>query len=126
MSRTKIFLVDDDEINNYLNVAIIKRVSPDTEIMEFRNGLEALKYFKSQRHEEGEKTLVLLDIRMPVMNGFEFLEEIKAAGALFRNTLSVVLLTSSDNPRDIEKARNYEVDGYLNKPLNEDALRPFL
>lgn len=126
MDRSKIFLVDDDEISNYLNQSIIKRMSPGIEVREFRNGLEALNFFKSQRYDGGDKSLVLLDIRMPVMNGFEFLEQVNAAGSPLKESLSVIMLTSSDNPRDLEKARTFAVEGYLNKPLNEEALRPFL
>lgn len=89
-------------------------------------GLRLLNTLKKQKHQGDGSILALLDIRMPVMNGFEFLEEVNSVGGPLKDSLSVIMLTSSDNPLDLEKARSYKAKGYINKPLNEESLRPFL
>jgi CheY-like chemotaxis protein len=63
---------------------------------------------------------------MPVMNGFEFLEEIRNSNLKTKDSMRVVMLSSSDNPRDLEKAKSFEVLGYINKPLKEESISTYL
>lgn len=126
MEPKKIYLIDDDEISNFLNANLISKIAPHLGVVSFTSGSEALRHFKTQPTEQIQNCLILLDIRMPVMSGFEFLEEIETAGIGINNSTSIIVLSSSDNPRDIEIAKKHEVFGYLNKPLSEEALKPYL
>lgn len=121
----KVFLVDDDETSNFLNRILIQEMQEVDQIYVAKNGKEALnKVHDFIALEEAEwPQLILLDINMPVMDGFEFLEEFSKYDALKRNKILIVLLTSSDSQKDIDKAKNYNIAGYLNKPLTEEKLQ---
>jgi len=126
MSFNRIILVDDDEISNFLSISLIRKIDPEIEIIPFRNGKEALDYLKNEGLSKRKSNLILLDIRMPVMNGFEFLEEVRNTNLKIKDSMRVVMLSSSDNPRDLEKAKSFEVLGYINKPLKEESISTYL
>jgi CheY-like chemotaxis protein len=122
---SEILLVDDDPITNYLNEDFISGFGLSERIVTKENGREALKYVEENWVNPVYATqpkLILLDINMPVMDGFGFLEH------FFRlpvEEVSIFLLTTSENIKDLEKARKYRISGYLNKPLevNHDFIR---
>jgi len=126
MPFNRIILVDDDEISNFLSISLIRKIDPEIEIIPFRNGKEALDYLKNEGLSKRKSNLILLDIRMPVMNGFEFLEEVRNTNLKIKDSMRVVMLSSSDNPRDLEKAKSFEVLGYINKPLKEESISTYL
>jgi CheY-like chemotaxis protein len=88
----------------------------------FSNGLEALHFLMANSDGIEENYLLLLDINMPVMNGWELLEMISEKG--LGKSVYVVILTSSIDDLDRKKAFTYDrVMGYIEKPLNRDALK---
>ncbi|MFY8109968.1 MAG: response regulator [Bacteroidia bacterium] len=105
----KVILVDDDPINNLVTKRLLQKINPTLEIMDFTNAHEALEHLKSSRID-----LILLDINMPGMNGWEFLNELENSG----NKTPVLMLSSSIDPNDHCKSINYKsVRGFLRKPL---------
>ena len=118
--KTKVLLVDDDIINNKLNLMILKR-RQHVEIVDVcYNGAEALQFIKENCVEqETDKfpQIILLDIKMPVMNGIEFLEHFEQLPARVTNRIQVVVLSSSSNERDLKAANQFRIAGYINKPL---------
>ncbi len=109
-----IFLIDDDPINNLINQRLISKVEIGETIREFLSGINALQDLEGI--PEDEKVLILLDINMPIMNGWEFLDKYIN---LFpeRNDL-IVILSSSIDFQDRLKAQEYSVvAGFLEKPL---------
>ncbi|WP_339810286.1 response regulator [uncultured Imperialibacter sp.] len=126
MPVNRIILVDDDEISNFLSISLIKKIDPEIEIIPFRNGKEALDYLQNESLSKRRSNLILLDIRMPVMNGFEFLEEVHNSDLRIKDSMRVVMLSSSDNPRDLERAKSFKVLGYINKPLKEESISTYL
>lgn len=84
--------------------------------MTCRNGREALAYLENPT--EGLPNLILVDVRMPVLDGFEFLDQVRAMPIPLSDSVLVVMLSSFSNPKDQEKARQLNVP-YLIKPLQE-------
>lgn len=107
-----LLLVEDDEVDIMSIEKSIKNASFIDKMHIAKNGLEGLEALKKIT----SPVIVLLDLKMPVMNGFEFLEELRKNEKL-KNT-PVIVLTSSELDIDIEKAYSYNVAGYITKPLN--------
>lgn len=121
----KILLVDDDELFNYIHLEILKKLKLAEKVEIAVNGKEALNFFKGE-NKESFPEIVLLDIDMPIMNGFEFLHELSTNYEDAFNKTQIIMLTSSISQRDIDKAKEYKVSGYLNKPLNVDTFQETL
>ncbi|MFN3404943.1 MAG: response regulator [Cytophagaceae bacterium] len=121
---SKILLVDDDNINNYINKHLILKAGFAQEVNIVLNGEEALNYLKSQDAEGHEMPeLLLLDINMPVMDGFEFLEAFTKQTIKGSENIKIVMLTTSTNPNDTGKIKDtLIVKDYINKPLTEGKL----
>lgn len=121
----KILLVDDDKITNFVNEKLIKSLGITTEIETCFSGLSALEYVKKllQQNETGPD-LVLLDINMPIMDGFEFLDELQLLPKSFNHSIKIVMLSSTLNEEDKNKALRFgNVVDFLNKPLSLDKLK---
>lgn len=121
-----IMLVDDDEINNFITVKLIRKGFADAVISTFLNGRLAIDRLKDIIENEPEKMpdYILLDINMPVMNGWEFLEEYKAASLDPERRIIIYILSSSVFSNDIDKAKSYEsVANFISKPLNLESIK---
>lgn len=118
-----ILLIDDDEVSNYLTEITLKTEGLAEKIETALNGEEGLSKLKNiygdGRIEKPE--LILLDISMPVLDGFGFLQ--KFNDLELTQKPKVVILTSSRNRKDMAKIKNYNIAGYLNKPLSADEFR---
>lgn len=119
-----VLLVDDDSINNFINERLIRKANISEEVQVVLNGKEALDYLKrrSEAYNKRSPDLILLDINMPVMDGFEFLEAFKKLDLKDKKSIVIVMLTTSTNPNDTQRLNNSEVVGYINKPLTVKKL----
>ena len=114
-----IFLVDDDPINNLINRRLLGKTGIGNQIEEYLSAQEALEKLKSL--PEKGSLLIFLDINMPVMNGWEFLEEYKTQ--FTHRDDKIVILSSSIDFLDRQKALEYPiVSGFLEKPLSLDKI----
>ncbi len=115
-------IIDDDTIYTKLLIKLLKLKKLCSNILVFKNGKEAIEYFQGLSPIEKEKNtpeLIFLDINMPVMNGWEFLNEFKTIRDDIENQLSLYVVSSSIDPMDYKKAKEIEmVDGYLSKPVS--------
>ncbi|MFI0490144.1 response regulator [Flavobacterium sp.] len=125
----KILCIDDDPITLMLCKMVIKKTSFSNEIDTARNGEEALDYFKTikQSNSEGKlKTLpqlIFLDLNMPVMGGWEFLDSFSTIEYSDYNHIKVIILSSTIDPADIEKSKKYSmVIDFLSKPISIEML----
>lgn len=131
MSQGKrILIVDDDETTLMLTRIFLESMSLN-DVHSSSNGQEALDFItanclSSVGSPEKCPDVVLLDLNMPVMDGYEFLEEFNSMEELKERNIRIVVVSSSDSKRDREKAAQFNVAGYLVKPLTEEKLRPFL
>ena len=128
----KILLVDDDEVTCYINRSLLEEMEVGKQIESVHDGMQALQYVKGKfigsAPPHYETDLLFLDLNMPVMNGFEFLEELHNSADIDRSRLKIIILTSSSNKKDAEKATLYNelVSGYITKPLNEEKLKELI
>lgn len=119
-------LVDDDEINNFITVKLIRKAYPDAIISTFLNGRLAIDNLKNilQHAPDAIPDYILLDINMPVMNGWEFLEEYKSSGLDPDKKITIYILSSSVFSNDIDKAKSYaSVANFISKPLNLESIK---
>lgn len=125
--EVRILLVDDDRASNFLNTRLIESVAGDLAIVSVLSAAEALKYFEGRQRftKHDDRVVVMLDINMPSMDGFEFLESLKTENFDYTG-ITFFILSSSANIRDIKKAKSYKVDGYITKPLSREKVQSIL
>jgi CheY-like chemotaxis protein len=124
-----IFLIDDDGLVNFLNQEIIKDAYPDKNVQSFESATEAIETLKKLAYtpDSSLPQLILLDINMPVMDGWEFLDAFVQLPSNVVNDCKVVMHTSSIDPRDVEKAKTFSsVTDYITKPLTLQDLSKIL
>ena len=119
-----ILLIDDDEINNFLSREIINLYMPLTKVDSFTNPEEALEYIREKlKLQQPLPDIILLDINMPLMDGWEFLKAIDTLEQRNHFTTTVYLYTSSVYHEDKLKAKNYSIVKKLfTKPLTVEAI----
>ena len=124
----EILIVEDNTVERRLIKRRISKADASREIIEAVNGKEALDYLChkfSSSDKIDHKVVITLDINMPIMNGRELLKELDKCD--FKSSLSVIIVSSSDNSEDISLCRSYEfVDDYITKPLNQDMVEKIL
>lgn len=107
-----IILIDDDEINNFIVPKLIRTIYPEVEVKKFIDPFEAL--YKLSESEITPETIVLLDLNMPLMDGWQFLDQLAEKNL----KCNVFILTSSENPFDLEHSKKNElVKGFFTKPM---------
>jgi len=114
-----IFLVDDDPINNLINKRLLGKTEVSESILEFLEADLALK--KIEDFQQNQQLLIFLDINMPVMNGWEFLNHYQEKFPDRKD--EIVILSSSIDFQDRQKALSFNiVSGFLEKPLSLDKI----
>ena len=121
-------LVDDNSDDNFFHERIIKKSEAADLVVAKQTGQDALDYLKSEKATEDlHPDLIFLDINMPGMNGWEFLEEYEKLDEKFKSRAIVVMLTTSANPDDKLKAKAMNVaSDFKIKPLTEEMLQEII
>lgn len=122
---SKIYLVDDQDLINTLNTMQFRKLGLEDKVRSYTNPELALDDIRFSQNPE-ERIIVFLDINMPEMTGFEFLEFMMLEE--FPTTVEVVIVTSSINPKDQEQAKEYSkyVKGFISSPLKLAHIEHFL
>lgn len=129
----RVLLVDDDEICSYLHQLLMEEADVAKEFKHISDPRVALKYmldyYSTQPAIKPDcPDLVFLDINMPGIDGFEFLEELDQLSEVDQTKFLIIMLTVSDHPNDKEKVDSMgnKIAAYLNKPLLEEDIQKVL
>lgn len=124
-----VLFIDDDPITLMLCKMVIKKASFSNEIATSKNGEEALQYFialkqlDSSNEFKKHPQLIFLDLNMPVMGGWEFLDSFSTEDYADYNKTKVIILSSTIDPEDLEKSKKYPmVIDFLSKPISKEML----
>lgn len=120
-----ILIIDDDEINNFIAAKLIDKIEPKANVFTCLNGQEGLEYLLSKIDNIEElPDIIFLDINMPVMNGWEFLEEYDKIKPRIPKTITINMLSSSVYNDDIAKSKSFSsVDKFISKPLTIEKIQ---
>jgi CheY-like chemotaxis protein len=125
-----VLIVDDDAVSSYLIHLTIQQIDIAEHIATVLNGKEALDFLQhhclDENREEFCPAFILLDLNMPIMDGFEFLEAFQGKYAAYADKITICILSSSSAEKDQQKALKYSVAGFITKPLTEEKLKPIL
>ena len=121
-------IIDDDPIFVYGTKRIIKEVDFAESILVYSNGQEALDGLtKICVAKEPLPDVIFLDLNMPVLNGWEFLNEFKNCQSKRSKSITIYIISSSVDPRDLVRVKDYDqVDNYILKPITPDDLAKIL
>ena len=119
-----VLLIDDSEFDNLFHERILRKSELVENIIVQTSGEEALEYLKeNKRLNLRSPDIIFLDINMPGMNGWEFIEQYQLLEETTKSKVVLVMLTTSDNPKDISKAKEYSaITDYKIKPLSKPVL----
>jgi CheY-like chemotaxis protein len=124
-----VMLIDDNEIDNLINQKMIESINLAENIFVHSGAKSALEYLRNiEKIKTGSENflpqLIFLDIDMPLMDGFQFIDEFEKLSDSTKKYCKVILLTSSLDPKDIAKSKkNTYILKYLNKPLTQENLK---
>lgn len=121
----KVLIIDDSEIDRHIASFLIKKYKISEEIVSLDSADSAFKYFESLKESKSDTThLIFLDIRMPLKDGFQFLEEFSKLQSSIKANCKIIMLSTSIDTKDHERAADSEfVDLFLNKPLDNDKMK---
>jgi len=124
-----VMLIDDNEIDNLINQKMIEASNISQHIFTHTGARSAIEFLKNmekitQVAPEALPEVIFLDIDMPLMDGFQFLDEFDKLKDTTKKHCKIVMLTSSINPQDVNKSKKYDyVKKYINKPLSQENLK---
>ncbi|MCC5920580.1 MAG: response regulator [Cyclobacteriaceae bacterium] len=120
-----VLLVDDNDTDNFISKRIIEITDFASNVEIKNSGKSALEYLENHKSQpEKIPNLIFLDINMPIVDGFVFLYEFEKFDQIIKDKCKVIILSSSDNKRDIDKiVNNDHVIKFITKPLTESALQ---
>ena len=127
-SKLHFIVIDDSKLDCFIAEKIIRNTGRSETIKSFLQAGEAIEYIKNApASDDGLKTILLVDIQMPVMNGFEFVENFDRLPKEKREDYIIYVLSSSINENDLNRVRYHtSVKQFLNKPLTSNTLSALL
>lgn len=128
-NKINLLVIDDDDINIFIIRKIVEKTGFDIDMVARGNGQQAIEYLQQLLTQELPLPhLILIDINMPIMNGWEFIEAYQELG--IKQDVDLYILSSSVYENDIEKTKSYaSVKGFISKPLSmqrlSELIKPF-
>jgi CheY-like chemotaxis protein len=125
ITEKKIMLIDDNKLDNYYNQKVLNRFDPELKLVVHDSAQEALDDLLANNKEFPD--YIFLDINMPGVNGWDFINIYIEKMIPNGKVTNLVLLTTSENPEDMEKAKSLKVvNSYISKPLNQEILKTLI
>ena len=126
MSKFKdVFVIDDDKVYHFIIKKLLTKNNIDVKPSFYLNGLEAIEEIKGKiKLGISLPDLILLDINMPIMDGWQFLDELKKSNNIVDKNTTIYLVSSSDSISDINKAKEYQdqIKDFFFKPMTAEDL----
>ena len=120
-NKINLLVIDDDDINIFIIKKIVEKTGYNVNMVAKANGLLAIDHLKATLGHSDFPQLILIDINMPVLNGWEFLDAYETLNVTKK--VDMYMLSSSVYENDIEKAKTYvKVKGFISKPLSIERL----
>lgn len=123
----KVLLIDDDPLLNFVTQKIIETTGIPCQIMVAMNGKQGIELLTEEK-ENGHQLpdIILLDINMPIVDGFEFLRQVEGLNLLKDSNSTIAIVTSSNCDRDKLMAQQFGITTFLVKPISIDVARDIL
>jgi len=118
----RILLIDDDEITNFLNYELIADLQLASFVETMVDARQALQLIEEQCPQHQCPDLILLDLKMPIFDGFDFLKGFQTLPLDKVQKTKIVVLTTSSNPRDTQRLQELGIDRLVNKPLTKEKM----
>lgn len=123
----RFLVIDDSYIDRLVSGMLIRRTYNVTDVHEVAGGQQGLEWLQAQAISAENPVIILLDIMMPQMNGFEFLEAFDKLDQRIRDNTCIVMLSSTLDHDDMKRANKHpSVKKLLSKPLSANELKEFL
>ncbi|GAL82989.1 two-component response regulator [Sporocytophaga myxococcoides] len=117
-----ILLIEDDDICNFITTKFFSRYQISEQLHSVKDGEQALDFLRSQNDKPSFPQIILLDLFMPIMDGFEFLEEFNQIKGSLCQSPEIIVLTVTTRNKDLERAKNLGVKTILHKPFNHSYI----
>lgn len=121
-----VLLVDDDPVNNFLNQRLLEDLAIADQLLVAINGQEAFALLEQHCPDTACPALILLDVNMPVMNGFEFLFAYQQLPQAQKQAIVIIMLTTSVHEQDVLRGQQLHVADFLSKPLTKEKVNTML
>ena len=118
LDKNRVLIVEDEGVNHLYIEALFEKIDRNISVLHAKNGQEAVEICRKHK----EINLVLMDLKMPVMNGYEATKQIKE----FRPDLPIIAQTAYSTKEDIKKAKSASCDDFISKPINRKTLNEIL
>lgn len=117
-------VIDDNKLDCFIAEKMILNTGMSKKISLFFDGREALQFIRNDvQPPNGQKVIIMVDIQMPLINGFEFVEQFETLPQEIQDNYVIFMLSSSNNENDLNRLRNYRsVKHLFNKPLTRKSL----
>jgi CheY-like chemotaxis protein len=123
----QIILIDDDPANNMISKLFIKKVVPEASVISYTDPVLGVNYLQNEFSKDPFPTILMLDINMPVLSGWDVLDKISLLPPAVKDHMTIYIVSSSINPLDKKKAdESTLVKAYIEKPFNISLLENIL
>ena len=120
-------VIDDSKLDCFIAEKVIRNTGKSESIKSFLMATDALDHVKSAKPQQGAHTIMLVDIQMPIMNGFEFVEAFETLPPEITGHYTLYIISSSINENDLKRVHTYSsVKQFINKPLTSNTLTALL